>query len=259
MEFNSPKNMNDLRNEFTNRLLVDSGISTGMRVLDVGCGTGDLSLLAAELVGSSGEVVGVDISESSIHEARSRIAHKSFSMIHFIQSDIASLSQGIGKFDAIIGRRILMYLKNAVACVKSLANFLKSNGIVVFQESDCSCLTLNEGISMPLHSKALSWMWDTVSKEGGDTHIGMNLYSIMKAGLLNVRDIKAEAIIYTVETGSDLAWVVKMMMERIIRHGITTADEIGIDTLEKRLKDEIERANNIFIRDMAFGVISSKQ
>jgi ubiquinone/menaquinone biosynthesis C-methylase UbiE len=249
--------MNDLRDDFTRRLLADSGINTGMRILDVGCGTGDLSLLAAELVGGSGDVVGFDASESAIYEARNRISCKSFPMIHFIQSDIASLSQDIGKFDAIIGRRILMYLENPVVSIKSLANFLKPDGIMVFQESDCSGSTLN-GASMPLHSKVQSWIWDTVSKEGGNTHIGMNLYSTMKASSLNVKYIKAEAVIHTVETGSDLAWVVKMMMDRIIRHGIATADEIGIDTLEKRLENEMKKENAIFIRDITFGVITSK-
>jgi 2-polyprenyl-3-methyl-5-hydroxy-6-metoxy-1,4-benzoquinol methylase len=249
--------MNDLRNDFTHRLLIVSGINTGMRVLDVGCGTGDLSLLTAEFVGSSGEVVGFDVSESAIHEARHNILCKSLPMVHFFQSDIASLSQDIGKFDAIVGRRILMYLGNAVNSIQYLANFLKPDGIVVFQESNCLNSFLN-GVSLPLHLKVQSWIWDTVSKEGGDIHIGMNLYSIMKAASLNVKCIKVEAIIHTMETGSDLAWVIKMMMDRIIRHGIATADEIGIDTLDMRLKNEMEKENTIFIRDVAFGVISSK-
>jgi ubiquinone/menaquinone biosynthesis C-methylase UbiE len=246
--------MHDLRDAFTHRLLAESGINTGMRILDVGCGTGDVSLLAAELVGSSGEVVGFDVSDSAIHEARNRISREPLSTIHFIQSDIASLSQDIGKFDAIIGRRILMYLENTIASIQSLTNFLKPYGIMVFQESDYSGSALN-GVSMPLHSKVQSWIWDTVAKEGGNIHIGMNLYSAMKAASLKIKCIKAEAVIHTIETGSDLAWVVKMMMDRIIRHGIATPDEIGIDTLEKRLKNEMEKEDSIFIRDMTFGVI----
>ena len=44
----------------TRRLFVDAGIGPGMRVLDLGCGVGDVSLLLADLVGPTGEVVGVD-------------------------------------------------------------------------------------------------------------------------------------------------------------------------------------------------------
>jgi ubiquinone/menaquinone biosynthesis C-methylase UbiE len=44
----------------TERLLRSAGIDAGMRVLDLGCGAGDVSMLAAELVGPAGIVVGID-------------------------------------------------------------------------------------------------------------------------------------------------------------------------------------------------------
>jgi SAM-dependent methyltransferase len=44
----------------TERLLRSAGIERGMRVLDLGCGAGDVSMLAATLVGVSGSVVGID-------------------------------------------------------------------------------------------------------------------------------------------------------------------------------------------------------
>jgi ubiquinone/menaquinone biosynthesis C-methylase UbiE len=47
----------------TERLLRSIGIEPGIRVLDVGCGAGDVSMLTAELVGSTGSVVGIDRNE----------------------------------------------------------------------------------------------------------------------------------------------------------------------------------------------------
>jgi ubiquinone/menaquinone biosynthesis C-methylase UbiE len=44
----------------TRRLLLDAGIGPGMRVLDVGSGAGDVALLLADVVGPTGEVVGID-------------------------------------------------------------------------------------------------------------------------------------------------------------------------------------------------------
>src|SRR5262249_26099103 len=56
----------------TERLMRDAGIGPGMRVLDCGCGAGDVSMLAAELVGGSGTVVGIDRSRAAIGVAEER-------------------------------------------------------------------------------------------------------------------------------------------------------------------------------------------
>lgn len=245
--------MDNQRNDFTYRLLVDGGIKKDMRVLDVGCGTGDVSVMVAELMGKSGEIIGVDISENSLVTARNVVKQNQLSNIQFIHADIARLPYDLGDFDAIVGRRVLMYQKDAVNSIKSLLPFLKPDGILIFQESDCMAASIST-TSMPLHTLVQSWIWDTVVKEGGNIHIGMNLYSIMKQAGLKIGQIRAEAILQTYESGSDLAWVTKMMLKRITQLGIATEEEIDIDTLDERLQNEREESNNVFIRDMAFGV-----
>jgi tRNA A58 N-methylase Trm61 len=56
----------ELVNPNTRQYLIEAGIAPGMRVLDVGSGAGDVAFLAAELVGPSGQVVGVDRSLNAI-------------------------------------------------------------------------------------------------------------------------------------------------------------------------------------------------
>ncbi|WP_240994592.1 methyltransferase domain-containing protein [Pseudomonas viridiflava] len=58
------------RFEFTTRLLIDAGVQQGMRILDVGCGSGDVSFLLCDLVGGSGEIIGVDHDAGSVAIAR---------------------------------------------------------------------------------------------------------------------------------------------------------------------------------------------
>jgi class 3 adenylate cyclase len=50
-------------------MLEAAGLSDGMRVLDLGSGTGDVSLVAADLVGLNGEVVGLDQSAEAVEKA----------------------------------------------------------------------------------------------------------------------------------------------------------------------------------------------
>ena len=54
----------------TERLLREGGLRAGMRVLDLGCGSGDATLKMAALVGAEGEVVGIDLDRSILRLAR---------------------------------------------------------------------------------------------------------------------------------------------------------------------------------------------
>jgi hypothetical protein len=71
--------------------------------------------------------------------------------------------------------------------------------------------------------------------------------------------LRAEALLHTYETGSDLGWVVKMMIPRIVAHNVATAEELDIETLEERLQAERKTSQVPFIRDMAFGICAENQ
>src|SRR5712692_7626212 len=73
---------------FTERLFRDAGIGPGQRVLDLGSGMGDVAMLAAQLVGPSGEVVGIERDARSIARARARVAEAGLSNVRFTQTDV---------------------------------------------------------------------------------------------------------------------------------------------------------------------------
>src|SRR5215831_6291927 len=56
----------------TRRFFREAGLVPGMRVLDVGSGAGDVALLAADLVGESGTIIGVDRSSTAVKTAQAR-------------------------------------------------------------------------------------------------------------------------------------------------------------------------------------------
>src|SRR5262249_27133436 len=74
-------------NPITEDFLRRAGISAGMRVLDIGCGVGEVSLIAARLVGSSGHVTGTDIDADSLQAARTRAAALGLQHLVFEQRD----------------------------------------------------------------------------------------------------------------------------------------------------------------------------
>src|SRR5262245_42994618 len=82
----------------TRRLLHQAGLSPGMRVLDIGSGAGNVSRLAAELVGPDGTVVGIERDPDAVALARRRTEAPN---IEFRVGDAQSLADVHGDFDAV--------------------------------------------------------------------------------------------------------------------------------------------------------------
>src|ERR1700678_4009532 len=78
-----------LLEELTEEVFRRAGLRQGMQVLDIGCGVGDVSLLAARMVGSDGRVLGIDKALSSVEAARRRIAALGVRNVHFEERDLA--------------------------------------------------------------------------------------------------------------------------------------------------------------------------
>jgi SAM-dependent methyltransferase len=76
----------------TERFFREACIGPGQRILDLGSGVGDVAMLAARLVGPSGEVVGVERDTRSIARARFRVAEAGLHHVTFTQSDASRLS-----------------------------------------------------------------------------------------------------------------------------------------------------------------------
>ena len=97
----------------TERFFREAGIGPGQRVLDIGSGVGDVAMLAAKLVGPSGEVVGVERDPRSIARARSRVSEAGLHNVTLTQSDASQVASD-RPFDAVVGRFILQFLSDGL-------------------------------------------------------------------------------------------------------------------------------------------------
>jgi ubiquinone/menaquinone biosynthesis C-methylase UbiE len=98
-------------------------------------GAGDVALLAARLVGSEGEVVGIDTNPSIIETARARARDAGCSNVSFVAGDIRELSLP-QDFDAVVGRYVLMFMPDPVAAMRAVVGHLRPGGIAAFPEPD---------------------------------------------------------------------------------------------------------------------------
>src|SRR5262249_10511067 len=125
---------------FTEQLFRRAGIATGMHVLDVGCGVGDVSLLAARLIGRTGSVTSIDIDPAALQTLRDRAAAEGLRSVACVEADVNSLQPG-RRFDAVVGRHILIHTKDPLSVLRDCRELLHPRGIAAFQEYDFQLLT----------------------------------------------------------------------------------------------------------------------
>lgn len=243
--------LTDTVDDMTERMFVDAGIGPGMSVLDIGCGSGDVSLLLAKLVGNEGHVTGIDWHGPSLEIARERVRKIQIPNITFTKGDVCALSPGLGPFDAAVSRQVIMYLPGPVDALRRIAATLRPGGVVALLEHD---VTMVPGRlkPLPLQERVNGWIWKTVEREGANIHIGFDLPLILGQAGLTVEHVRAEAIIQTPDTHYPTVAIVSAMLPRIIQKGIVTEEEIGLDTLEQRLSEEKVKTGSTYVSDMVF-------
>src|ERR1700760_1000447 len=140
---------------FTHQLFEEAGISRGMQVLDVGCGSGDVAFLAADLVGPDGKVVGVDRERRAVDWANARANSQGTRNVEFVEGDPTKIEFG-RKFDAIVGRLVLMYYPDPVDTIRKLLRQVRSEGLIVFQEMDL--LNARSLPVAPVFERSVRWI-----------------------------------------------------------------------------------------------------
>jgi SAM-dependent methyltransferase len=160
----------------TERFLREAGVGPGLRVLDVGCGTGSVTTLAAELVGSHGSVVGIDRSPEVLATARANAAKLALPQVSFVEADLATFATD-NLFDAVVGRFVLAHQLNPVATVRHLAGLVRPGGVMAFADS----LSLPHVLASPrlvLLDQLLTWFLATLRGAGVPTDFGLRLREV---------------------------------------------------------------------------------
>ena len=232
----------------TRRFFQEAGISSGMRVLDIGSGAGDVAFLAAELVWPTGEVVGTDRSAVAVATAKVRAQERSLSNVTFREGDPAVLEFD-QSFDAIVGRYVLMFNPDPAAMLKGIARHLKPGGAIVFHEVDWS--GARSFPPSPTYDRCCDWIVQTFYKVGTNPTMGLNLSSaFLGAGLpaptmgLNALIGGGTSDLSGIDLIGDLAATMDPVMEQA---GVTTASNLMPETLNERMRSEVARSGGVVV------------
>lgn len=223
----------------TRQLFREAGIGAGMRVLDLGSGAGDVALLAGELVGAGGEVVGVDLDAAILATATARARTLGYDHVRFIPGDAEAVAVE-GPFDAVVSRFFLVFHPDPAATLRQIARHVRPGGLVVCQEHDF----LSPPVSVPdspTWDQFWRWLRAIYERHGFDPTLVYRFPQIYRdAGLAPPR-LRQEAPL-----GYDAGWLgygyaagtLRSLLPMLERHGIATAAEVDVDTFAARLHAE---------------------
>jgi ubiquinone/menaquinone biosynthesis C-methylase UbiE len=229
----------------TERMLRSAGVDRGMRVLDLGCGTGDVTMLAAELVGPSGSVVGIDRSAEVIAVARERARTAKLGQVTFAEC-VADEFSDTEPFDRAIGRYVLVHQQDPVSFIRTAARLVRPGGVVAFHEV---------GMGGRLCSFPRVWLWELVGDlcltafRSALPHYDASTRMIEHfsgAGLPHP-NLFCEIPVGGGVDSPLYAWAtetLRSVLPQLVGMGLVTAEGIAIDTLEGRLRTAVVEARS---------------
>ena len=159
-----------------NRQALWAGLMPGMRVADIGCGSGKTTSYLFDLVKPTGLAVGIDASESRVQHARTQYGGDG---LEFVCRDIGLPLSDLGGFDFIWVRFLLEYHRtHAAGIVQNLTSLLNPGGILCLIDLDYNCLS-HYGLSPRLERTINELMALMERNFDFDPYVGRKLYSFM--------------------------------------------------------------------------------
>lgn len=226
-----------------------AGMKRGMRVLDVGSGTGAVAFLAAELVGQSGEVVGTDVAPAAVSAARKAAIDGGLAQVSFREGDPGEMEFD-GPFDFVVGRYVLWAQSDASRMLRNVAKHLRPGGVILFHELDWSFVR-SEPVA-PTYDRCCRWIVETFDRSDTSlTNTVARLHRAFLAASLPSPTMHMQTIIG--DAVSAEAWlravadIVISLQPALERYNIATPAGVGPETIADRLVHDVASGGGIVV------------
>jgi len=205
-------------------LLERAGIPAGAACLDVGCGGGDVSLLLARLVGTTGRVVGIDQDASVVQIAAEEAAAEALAQLSFRTQSVFDLEADEG-FDVIYCRFVLTHLPERDRAMRCMLGAVKPGGLMIFEDIDYSGHFCHP--ARPVMDDYMRLYAETARRNGADAYFGLKMPLFLKsAGLVEIET----RVSYPAGLDGEAKIVNALTMEgigpRVVEAGLATAEEV---------------------------------
>jgi ubiquinone/menaquinone biosynthesis C-methylase UbiE len=235
--------------DITRGVFQAAGLQAGWRVLDIGCGVGSVSFLAAEIVGPAGSVIGLDRAPEAIAIARARAQERGCSNVDFRLATIDGIAGDRG-FDALVGRFVLMHQADPAAALHAAARHVRPGGLVIMLESAMTaCVAgFHSSPHSPTYDRALRLISDIIGAAGADVGMGLRLGQVFERAGLARPTLRLHA---RVEGGPDapiyryIADSLRSVLPLAEQLAVSGGADVDIEQVEDALRAEVVASRGV--------------
>src|SRR5262249_25099134 len=158
-------------------------------------------------------------------------------------------------FDAVIGRFVLPFQSDPAQMLEKLARHLRPGGLIAFHEADIG--GYRSFPPSPIYDACCRWIVETGQHLGFDARTGMKLHSLFCSAGLPAPSMRLEAVLGGGANGLDcldlVVGLVDAFSEHMVRLGVATAAEIGLETLMERMSKEAIASGSVIVGRFEIG------
>jgi ubiquinone/menaquinone biosynthesis C-methylase UbiE len=203
----------------------------GLRLLDLGCGPGTITLDLAERV-APGEVLGIDASAEVIATAEAARAERGIPNATFAVGDVYALEAGDATFDVVHAHQVLQHLTDPVAALREARRVLAPGGVLAVRDSDYAAFAWAP--TDPLLDRWLGLYHEVTEHNRAEADAGRHLLRWVRAA--GFTDATFSSSTWTYADPETRAWWGDLWAERVERsafaeqalgYGLADAAELG--------------------------------
>ena len=246
----------ELYNPGSQRFLIENGLMSASMVLEVGCGTGDMSRWMAMQLKPTAKILAIDSSVEQIAYAKNKALESGVKNVEYLCLPIEELSTLGREFDFIYTRLLLIHFKNPQSIIQIMCDALKPNGTLASEEFIISQIMCSPNSSaFQKRGELLTQFYD---KNGLQPNVGGLLKEIFfSMGLLNIQQSLYHPIPQSVEEKSLVFLSIEEIFDKMVALNLITSE--ALEKIICDLKELSKSQTHLFVLSEMVQTVGKKR